>query len=198
MTMSVSLSESDISDVKVGQAATVSIDALTGVELAAQVSSISPMGTNSDGVVSYDVILTLTQSNPQVKPGMSASASIVTAQASGVTLPNAAVSGTGSLTTVQLLSGGKTTSHEVVVGLRGDSHTQIISGLSAGQTVMVRETLPALGTSAGTSGTSSSGTLGGGGVAGGGGLGRLFGGGFGGGGFAGGFRGGGGGVGGGG
>ena len=38
MTMTVSLSEDDISSVKVGQIATVSITALSGVELAGHVS----------------------------------------------------------------------------------------------------------------------------------------------------------------
>jgi hypothetical protein len=122
---------------------------------------------------------------------MSASASVIVGQAQGITVPNQAITGTGSLATVNRLNGGKTVPTEVIVGLRGNSRSQIISGLSAGQQVQVTITLPALGsTSTGASGTG--GTLGGAG-------GRLGGGGgFGGGGFGGGggFRGGGGGGGG--
>ena len=66
MTMTVSFSEYDISKVKVGQTATVSITALSGVELAGHVSSISPLGTDQLRVVSYDATLTLTQSNSKV------------------------------------------------------------------------------------------------------------------------------------
>jgi multidrug efflux pump subunit AcrA (membrane-fusion protein) len=188
MTMTVALSESDISKVKVGQQATVTLDALTGVELAAHVSSIAVLGTDSDGVVSYDVTLSLDQSDSQVRPGMSASAAIVTQQAQGVNLPNSAVSGGGSLSTVDLLKNGKNVPTPVVVGLKGDSRTQIVSGLRAGQQVVVTTTLPSLSSSAASS---SSGTLGGlrarfggglggaGAFGGGGGLGaaRLFGGG---------------------
>ncbi len=184
MTMTVALSESDITKVKVGQQATVTLDALTGVELAAHVSSISVLGTDSDGVVSYDVTLTLDQSDSQVRPGMSASAAIVTQQAQGVNLPNSAVSGGGSLSTVELLKSGKTVSTPVVVGLKGDTRTQIVSGLRAGQQVVVTTTLPSLSSSAGSSSSGSLGSLGsrfgggGGGFGGGGGLGaRLFGGG---------------------
>jgi multidrug efflux pump subunit AcrA (membrane-fusion protein) len=157
MTMTVAFSESDISKIRAGQAATVTLDALTGVELAAHVSSVSTLATTSSSVVSYDATLTLDQRDSRVKPGMSASAAVVTGQAQGVTLPNSAVTGTGSLTTVDLLHNGKTSSTRVVVGLRGDSRTQIVSGLSAGDQVVVTTTLPSLSSS---SSTGSSGTLG--------------------------------------
>jgi membrane fusion protein, macrolide-specific efflux system len=153
MTMSVSLSESDISSVKVGQIATVSLSALTGVELGGKVTSISPLGSSSDGVVSYEVGLTIYQYNPKVLPGMSATATIVTGQAQGVTLPTEAVTGD----TVDLDTKGKITTQSVTVGLRGASREVIESGLKAGQQVQVTITLPALGTSTTTSSSSTSG-----------------------------------------
>jgi hypothetical protein len=172
----VAFSESDISKVKVGQSATVSLDALAGVQLAAHISSISLVGTTSSSVVSYDATLTLDQNDSRVKPGMSASASVITGQASGVTVPNQAVTGSGSLGTVTLQKNGKDVTQQVVVGLRGDSRTQIISGVNTGDQLVITIALPSLGsTSTGTSGTGS-GTLGGGG------LGGFGGGGFGGGG----------------
>ncbi len=63
LTMTVAFSESDISSVHVGQPATVTLDALAGVELAAHVSSISLVGTTSSSVVSYDATLTLDQND---------------------------------------------------------------------------------------------------------------------------------------
>ncbi|HLJ03210.1 MAG TPA: HlyD family efflux transporter periplasmic adaptor subunit [Solirubrobacteraceae bacterium] len=172
MTMSVSFSESDITKVKVGQPATVSIDALSGVELAAHVSSISPIGSTSSGVVSYTATLALDQLNSQVRPGMSASATVIVAQAQGVTLPTQAISGSGSLATVQLERSGETVTQQVVVGLRGDTRVQIVSGLNAGQQVAITIVLPSLSSSSSSSG---SGTLGGGrlGLGGGGGAGFL-------------------------
>jgi macrolide-specific efflux system membrane fusion protein len=115
---------------------------------------------------------------------MSASASVITGQASGVNLPTSAVTGTsGSVAHLNVMQNGKTVSTPVVVGVVGDTRTQIVSGLSAGQQVVVTETLPALSTSS-SSGASSTGTLGGatsrfggGGGLGGGGAARLFGGG---------------------
>lgn len=148
---------------KVGQAATVTLDALSGVELAAHVSSISLVGTTSSSVVSYDATLTLDQNDNRVKPGMSASATVITGQATGVTVPNSAVTGTGSVSMVTLVKNGKNVSQQVVVGLRGDTRTQVVSGLKAGDQLVVTTTLPSLSSSSSSSGsTGSSGTLGGG------------------------------------
>ena len=176
MTMTVAFSESDVNKLKVGEAATVTPDALSGVDLGAHVTSISPVGTTSSNVVSYQATLTLDQHDSQVKPGMSASASVIVTQAQGVNVPNAAVSGTGSLATVTVMRDGKQTQQQVVVGLRGDSRTQIISGLSAGEQVVIKTALPALN-SATTGTTSSTGTLGGTGARPGGGFGGGLGGG---------------------
>jgi membrane fusion protein, macrolide-specific efflux system len=82
---------------------------------------------------------------------------------------------------VSLLRGGNTVQQQVVVGVKGDSRTQILSGLKAGDQVVVTTTLPSTGSSStsGGSSTGSSGTLGGS-------TGGAGGGGFGGGGFPGG------------
>jgi len=174
--MTVAFSESDISKIHVGQAATVTMDALSGVELGAHVTAISPVGTTSGSVVSYNATLTLDQIDRQVKPGMSASASVIVKQAQGVNVPNAAVTGTSSVGTVNLLQNGRTVSKQVVVGLRGDSRTQIVSGVQAGQQLEVTITLPSLSSSSSSgSGSGSNGTLGGTGF--GGGAARFFGGG---------------------
>jgi hypothetical protein len=110
---------------------------------------------------------------------MSASAAVVTGQASGVTLPSSAITGSGAVSTVNQLRNGKTVPTRVVVGLKGDTRTQIVSGLSAGAQVVVTTSLPSLSSTASSSG-GTSGTLGGGGAA------RRFGGGgFGGAGFGG-------------
>jgi multidrug efflux pump subunit AcrA (membrane-fusion protein) len=160
--MPVAFSESDISKVHVGQSATVTMEALSGVELGAHVSAISSVGTSSSGVVSYDATLTLDQTDARVKPGMSASAAVITGQAQGVTVPNQAIIGTGSLGTVNVFQSGKTVQKQVIVGLRGTSRTQIVSGLTSGSQLVVTVTLPSLSTqSSSTTPTSGSGRFGG-------------------------------------
>jgi membrane fusion protein, macrolide-specific efflux system len=160
--MTVAVSEGDIGEVKVGQPATVTVDAIAGIELAAHVDAISADATDSSDVVSYEVTLKLDQTDSRVRSGMSASAEVIVAQASGVTVPNSAVAGSGSAGAVTLDEDGRRVEREVVVGLRGTTRTDIASGLKAGDELIVTQTLPSLGSSSTTtSGTESSGTLGG-------------------------------------
>ncbi len=159
LSMTVSFDESDISKLKVGQTATVTLEALTGVELAAKVTAISPLGTTSSSVVSYDATLTLEQQDARVKPGMSASAAVIVKQGQGVTVPNDAVTGTGSLGTVTEDVNGKSVSKQVVVGQRGDSRTVITSGLPAGTQLFVTTTLPSSTATTSSGSSASSGTL---------------------------------------
>jgi membrane fusion protein, macrolide-specific efflux system len=147
MQLVVPLSESEISSVKVGQIATVTVEALGGRKLAAHVSEIALLSTTSSGVVGYDVTFLLGQMEPGLRPGMSATAEVVVHQAEGVNAPTTAISG-GSVT---VLSGGSQVRRRVVTGLAGDSSTIVLSGLAAGETVV----LPAAATSTGR--TSSTG-----------------------------------------
>jgi multidrug efflux pump subunit AcrA (membrane-fusion protein) len=181
LNLEVSFSESDIGKLRVGQAATVSVDALSDVQLAAKVVSIGMLSTTSNGVVEYPVTLALTQRDNRLKPGMTASADVVVSQVDGaVSVPSQAVSGGGRLSTVTVRRSGKDVTQPVTTGLEGDDSTEIVSGLKAGDEVVMRTTtVSATGqTGAGQIGSGQTGTLGGRGGFGGGGLG---GGGFGGG-----------------
>jgi macrolide-specific efflux system membrane fusion protein len=154
LTMAVAISEGDIGEIKVGQPATVTMDALTGVELAAHVAAISADATDSSDVVSYNVTLNLDQTDSRVLSGMSGSAVVIVDQAAGVTVPTAAVTGSGSDGTVTLDQDGTQVQRQVVVGLRGTSRAEITSGLKAGDELVITEALP----SSRSSGTTTTGT----------------------------------------
>jgi hypothetical protein len=138
LTMDVSLSESDIGSVKVGQSATVTVNALQGQEMAAHVSAIGVLPTSStssgsSGAVSYPVTVVLDQGASGVRAGMSATADIVTGRASGLVVPNQAVQ--GGMVTID--RNGVRTQQRVQTGVVGDSSTQIVGGLQQGDTVVV-------------------------------------------------------------
>jgi multidrug efflux pump subunit AcrA (membrane-fusion protein) len=184
--MDVSLSESDIGSVKVGQPATVTVNAASGEQFAAKVTHIgvlsSSSGSGSSSAVSYPVTLTLNQTSSHLKPGMSATADIVTSQASGIVVPSQALSGS---TVTVAASGGARTTRQVQTGVVGDSTTQIVSGLKVGEEVVVRSAAAsagatatgsnqlnqALGNRAGGGGIGGGGAFGGAGIGGGGGAG---------------------------
>jgi multidrug efflux pump subunit AcrA (membrane-fusion protein) len=168
MQLVVPLSESEIGNVKAGQTATVTVEALDGAKLAAHVSEVALLSTSTSGVVSYDVTFQLDQLVGGLKVGMSATAEVVVKQAEGVNVPTSAI----SAGTVTVERGGKQVRQRVVTGLAGNSSTIVLSGLKAGETVV----LPAASSSSSTSLTSrlagrgtGAGALGGGGLGGGGG-----------------------------
>jgi multidrug efflux pump subunit AcrA (membrane-fusion protein) len=170
MQMTVSITESDIGKVEVGQSAVVSLSALSDVKLAAHVTSVAVLGSTSSGVVSYPVTLVLDQSSTGVKAGMSASAQLVVDQQSGVSVPSAAITGRGGSGIVQVRAGGKTTDTRVTTGMAGDAATIVLSGLKVGDQVVIRTTPAAAPTTgatgqggAGAGRTGVGGALGGGG-----------------------------------
>jgi hypothetical protein len=145
--MDVSLSESDIGSVKVGQPATVTVNAASGEEFAARVTHIGVLSSSSSGgssssAVSYPVTLTLDQTSKHLKAGMSATADIVTSQVSGIAVPSQALS--GSTVTVEASNGSRST-RRVQTGVVGDSTTQVVSGLDVGDKVVVKSASAAAG-----------------------------------------------------
>jgi hypothetical protein len=150
MQLVVALSESEVGNVKVGQTATVTVEALKGAKLAAHVSEVAMLSTSSSGVVSYDVTFQLDQLASGLKVGMSATAEVVVKQAEGLNVPTSAITA-GSVTVERA---GKQVSQTVTSGLAGDTSTIVLSGLEAGETVV----LPAASTSSGASLTSKLGS----------------------------------------
>jgi hypothetical protein len=149
--MEVSLSESDIGSVKVGQPATVTVNAASGEQFAARVVDIGVLSSSSSSgsgssAVSYPVTLSLDQTGKRLKAGMSATADIVTSQVTGLAVPSQALS--GSTVTVEAADGTQT-AQRVQTGVVGDSTTQVVSGLKVGDKVIVRSAAAALGTALG-------------------------------------------------
>ncbi len=133
MQLVVALSESEVLDVHPGQPATVTVEALESRKLAAHVVSVATLPTSSSGVVSYDVTFALDQLEGGLKPGMSATAEVVVKQAEGVNVPTTAI----SADTVTVVQNGKDVRRRVVTGLAGNSSTIILSGLKAGEQIVL-------------------------------------------------------------
>jgi multidrug efflux pump subunit AcrA (membrane-fusion protein) len=130
--------ETDTAKLRVGQAATVTVDALPTTELAAHIVAVDGTATSSSGVVTYNVTFALDRSEPGLRPGMTANVDVVVGEADNVLhVPTAAVNGSGSNASVTVLRNGKQVRFPVVAGLAGDSSTAILSGLTNGETVVL-------------------------------------------------------------
>ncbi len=161
--------EADATQIAVGQPVTITLSALPDTEVAGRVAAVSLTSTVVSNVVTYDETITLINPPSTVKDGMTADVSVVDQTATNALyVPSAAVTTTGTVATVELLQNGKTTVTRVTTGLVGNSATQILSGLKAGE-VVVEPTVTVVG-STGTAGatTGAGGGFGGGGFGGGG------------------------------
>ena len=124
----VTISEVDIPNVKVGQTVNMTFDALSGQTFPGKVTSITPVGTVTSGVVNFTVTVQLTKSNSQIMPGMTATANIVVNQRENVLMaPNRAVKTQGNRKVLTILFEGKQVPLYVQTGLSNDTNTEIIS-----------------------------------------------------------------------
>ena len=128
MHVEVSLSESDAAKVQVGQPVTLSFDALTDTTLQGTVTSIAPVATTSQNVVTYAVQIEFNPGDAAVKVGMSTTADIQIEQATGALMvPTRAITTSGESKTVTLQQGNTTVSVPVTTGLVSNGKTQIVS-----------------------------------------------------------------------
>jgi macrolide-specific efflux system membrane fusion protein len=132
--------ESDLAKIVLGQAASVSISAVSA-DVTGKVTSIAPTAsasTSNNGVVSYAATIVLTDPPAAVRAGMTADVTITVANASGVlTVPAAALRGSAGNYTVLLLDAtGQPVAQPVTVGLVTASLAEIKSGLTEGQEVV--------------------------------------------------------------
>lgn len=92
MELQVDVDEADVGQVRQGQAATFTVDAYPNRQFPARISLVRFGSETVDNVVSYKTILNVDNDDLSLRPGMTATAEIVTAEPKDVLLvPNAAL-----------------------------------------------------------------------------------------------------------
>ncbi len=92
MQVDTNVDESDIGRVRVGQKAAFTVDAYPGITFPAEVVQIRQAAINTQNVISYDVVIAVSNAERKLFPGMTANVTIVTDTQKGVLkLPNAAL-----------------------------------------------------------------------------------------------------------
>lgn len=154
------VNEIDLPSLQIGQRATIEFDALSDLAASGKVYDISDEGTNSSGVVTFDVWLSIDAADPALRSGMSTAATIVTQVArNALTVSNSALNSDGDGGYyVLVLDAGAAEPRQVAVetGLAGASKTQILSGISEGD-IVVTQTVDS--TDSGSGGTTPGGGM---------------------------------------
>ncbi len=138
--------EADISKVKVGQTATITLDAYgDGVKFTGTVTQEDPDQTRVQDAVYYNIRVQIDPAGHDIKPGMTANVTITTGQRTGVlVIPLRAVrTPPGSdQKTVRILVGGKPQEKNITLGLRGDEgRVEVVDGLQVNDAVILSESI---------------------------------------------------------
>jgi len=133
-------SESDVAKIAVGQSASMAFTALPNAQGAAKVTAVALLPTTASGATTYTVTFQLTGKVAGLKPGMTATATVIVADSpNAISVTSRAVTTRGTRTTVNVVTtvAGKQveTPTPVLVGIVGDSSDEILSGLKVGQIV---------------------------------------------------------------
>jgi HlyD family secretion protein len=139
MLVDVSVSEVDISRIKPGQEATITLDAVSGVTYPGKVTEVAKVAEVVQGVANFKVTAQLTQPDENVLPGMTAAVNIIVDNLENVLLlPNRAVRLEDGKRIVYVLRNGKPEKVNVTIGVSSDTYSEIIdSGLKLGDLIIV-------------------------------------------------------------
>jgi len=140
MEIEVEIDEIDIADVKTGQKAIIEVDALPTLQLEGEVASISTLSKESGGLILYDVTIGFNvPPDSGLKIGMSAIADIILEERSNVLLvPNRAITqDSQGNPVVKVMVDEEIEERPVVTGISDGFDTEIVSGLSEGDVVVI-------------------------------------------------------------
>lgn len=158
----VNVDENDINAIKLGQAAEISVDAVLGEKITGKVSEIAssataPAAGSTVQKTEFEVKIAITSDTGKLRPGMTASADIVTAtEPKALSVPIQSVTvrtldqlkdkdgkagkftagADGFVEVVFVVEDGKAVAKQVKTGIQSDDAIEIKSGLKEGETVV--------------------------------------------------------------
>lgn len=137
----VAVDETDIVNIHVGQLVDLALDALPGTDIRGQVTRVAQTPNRSGQLVTYTVRVTLDATQEPIRAGMSATAIIVISELRDVlVLPNRfiRIDRTTQQAYVSVANDdGTFMDVPVILGVRNETESQIVSGLVAGQRVVL-------------------------------------------------------------
>ena len=137
--------ESDIAKVYLGQAARIKVQSFPGRTFAGTVTKIAPLGVEKDNVTTFEVQISIDNACGELKANMTANAEIVLEEHKNVlTVPEQAVLyDKDRNASVWVPDAHGKDGHRVVsvkVGLSNGSRIEVLSGLHAGDKVVLQQT----------------------------------------------------------
>lgn len=131
------ISEVDVSRVRPGQKATMTLDSILGKTFTGVVKTVDRIGQVTSGVTNYPVLVQFDTKTPEILPNMAATVSIIIESRDNVlTVPTGSLLTQNGQTMVRVLRNGQVTQMTVETGIASTSDTEIVNGVSEGDTVV--------------------------------------------------------------
>jgi HlyD family secretion protein len=135
--------EADIGSVRLNQPARIKVETFRDKQFEGKVTQISPMGTDKDNVISFEVKVSIDNSAGELLANMTTNAEIILEEhKQTLVIPEAAIIyDTKRNASVDLYLPGAKNQRErrpVKVGVSNGTKTQVVSGLSEGQRVVLQ------------------------------------------------------------
>ena len=129
MFLDISISEVDINRIHLNQNVSFTFDAIPGEAYQGTITEISSIGNSVSGVIYFDVTCEITKFDNELKPGMTAAASIDAEKKEDVlVVPTSSIVVKNSNRYVFILDGKKIRQIEIKTGIFSDSQIEITSG----------------------------------------------------------------------
>jgi HlyD family secretion protein len=134
----VPFNESDAASIQPNQRVDVTFDAIPDLTASGTVVSVAPQGTSIAGVISYYATIALTNTDPRMKGGQTATANVVTSETPNVlTVPSSAVRQVDGRSVVSVVGPSGPVDVPFQPGVVGLDRTEVVSGLQEGQQVLL-------------------------------------------------------------
>ncbi len=149
--------EIDIGGIVLGQEATITLETWPDRPLSGQVVYIAPQAKRNADIITYQVHLSVEAGDLPLRAGLTANAELITARREEALLvPNRAIVADRQSAKyyVNLKRGDQISQVEVKIGLRDNGYTEILSGLKAGDQLVIADATSGLPFGMGGSGTS--------------------------------------------
>lgn len=131
--------EDKIVNVKVGQEALITFDAIENYKFSGKIVSIDPAETEIQGAVYYETTIIFDKVDERIKSGMTANVLIKTeTRDNALFVPVSAIRIKDNKKYVQILENKKTINRDVTTGIKNsEGMIEIVSGLEEGEQVMI-------------------------------------------------------------
>ncbi len=147
MEVVVPFAESDASRLAFNDGAQVTFDAVPNLTISGQVIAVGSAATVTSGVVNYYATINLNQTNPALKEGMTANATVTVSKATNaLSVPNLAISHAAGQAYVLVYASGQQVQTPIDTGVVGDQYTEVTGGVNDGEQIVLPTVRAATGT----------------------------------------------------